>query len=287
MTPALERAHQASPGVLARYSKLALGTALMAVLYVPVMAGLAKDWWNEEGLSYGLLVAPLALWTAWEGRRRTFAIAARADSRGLLLVGVACLLHAVGTLAVEFFLPRISFALMLAGVAWTQWGLDRLRSLAFPLMLLAAMTPLPGLLYGSISLPLQLAASGAGAWVARQFGVVVLREGNVLHLAGISLGVEEACSGLNSLAALMVTAIVLAFLICRRPLARGVLFLCWAPIAIGVNILRISATAVLADWNRDLAAGFYHLFSGWLVYLAAFLLLFGCAVTLNRLSLRS
>jgi exosortase len=263
---------------------LAGQAALVALLYGNLLGGLALDWWNEPGLSYGLLVAPLALWVAYQGRQRTLAVPATPDAAGLVAVAGACLCYVAGMLAAEVFLQRISLPALLAGLTWTHWGRARLRTLTFPLMLLAAMVPLPGLVYGSLSLPLQLLASNIGADVARLFGVVVLREGNVLHLAGVSLGVEEACSGLNSLAALMVTSIVLGFLVCRNAWSRVALFLCWGPIATGVNVLRVSMTAVLADFDRAFALGFYHLFSGWLVYLAAFLLLYGTAEALNRIS---
>src|SRR6185503_8298625 len=93
--------------------------ALIAVLYTQVLASLANDWWTEPSLSHGLLIPPLALYIAWTRRHLTFGPPARADNRGLWMVAFACLLYILGKLGAEFFLPRMSFVLLLAGLVWT------------------------------------------------------------------------------------------------------------------------------------------------------------------------
>ena len=85
---------------------------------------------------------------------------------------------------------------------------------------MATMVPLPVILYNAVAAPLQLFASNVATNLAQFFGVAIYRDGNVIHLAHISLGVEEACSGLNSLSALMVASLLLGFLVCERVSAR-------------------------------------------------------------------
>lgn len=262
----------------------AILVALIAVLYGQVLVDLAGDWWTEPSLSQGLLIPPLALYIAWTRRSLTFGQPATADNRGLWLVASACLLYLLGKLGAEFFLPRMSFVILLAGMAWTFWGYGRLRTLAFPLLLLATMVPLPVLLYNSIAAPLQLFASDIATNLAQLFGVAVYRDGNVIHLAHISLGVEEACSGLNSLSALMVASLLLGFLVCRYVSTRVILFALSIPLSIAVNVLRVTGTAIIADYHEEFAMGFYHSFSGWLVFIGGFLILYGLAKGLDRLT---
>ena len=257
---------------------------LIAGLYSRVLADLANDWWTEPSLSQGLLIPPLALYLAWSRRQLVFADPAVPDNRGLCLVASACILYLLGKLGAEFFLPRISFVMLLAGLAWTFWGHARLRTLAFPLLLLATMVPLPVLLYNSIAAPLQLFASDVATNVAQLLGVAVYRDGNIIHLAHISLGVEEACSGLNSLSALMVASLLLGFLVCRQLSVRVILFALSIPLSIAVNVLRVTGTAVIADYHEEFALGFYHSFSGWLVFIGGFSILFGTAKGLDRLT---
>jgi exosortase len=200
------------------------------------------------------------------------------------MIAGACLLYVLGKLGAEFFLPRLSFVILLAGLIWTFWGYGRLRTLAFPLLLLATMVPLPVLVYNSIAAPLQLFASDVATNLAQLLGVAVYRDGNVIHLAHISLGVEEACSGLNSLSALMVASLLLGFLVCQRIGIRVLLFALSIPLSIAVNVLRVTGTAVIADYREEFAMGFYHLFSGWLVFIAGFAILYGIATGLDRLT---
>jgi len=256
---------------------------LIGWLYARVLIDLAGDWWTEPSLSQGLLIPPLALYIAWTRRYLTLAQPAASDNRGLWLTAVSCLLFLVGKLGAEFFLPRISFVLLLASLAWTFWGWARLKTLAFPILLLATMVPLPVLVYNALAAPLQLFASDVATNLAQSLGIAVIRDGNIIHLAHISLGVEEACSGLNSLSALMVAALLLGFLIFFRVWARVLLFALAIPLAIAVNVLRVTGTAVIADYRTEFALGFYHSFSGWLVFLAGFGILWVTAKGLHRL----
>lgn len=265
------------------FARLAAPLLLTAVLYGEILKDLALDWWREPALSHGLLIPPLALAIAWIRRVETFAFPAQQDWRGLGLTLAACILLLLGRLGAEFFLCRISFVLLLAGFVWTFCGLARLRTLAFPFVLLATMVPLPSILYNSIAAPLQLFASEASAWLVQGLGVTVLRDGNLIHLARITLGVEEACSGLSSLSTLIVASLLLGFLSSSSAWVRLLLFALSIPVAIAANVLRVAGTALIADHRPELAMGFYHLFSGWLVFLIGLGLLYGLSALLNAL----
>jgi exosortase len=149
--------------------------------------------------------------------------------------------------------------------------------LAFPFVLLATMVPWPVIVYNSISAPLQLFASDISARIVQTLGVSIYRDGNIIQLASTSLGVAEACSGLNSLSALIVASLLLGYLVCSRLSAKIALFVLAIPLAIAINILRIVGTAILADYNQEFAMGFYHSFSGWMVFVGGFGVLYGWA----------
>jgi exosortase len=264
--------------------RAAIIASLTAALYGGVLLDLASDWWHEPSLSQGLLIPPLALYIAWLRRRYTLSLPAVPSVWGVLLIAFACALLLCGKLAAEFFLARISFVLLLTGLVWTFWGTNRLCSLTFPFFLLATMVPLPTLVYNTFALPLQLLASHMATEIARWFGVAVAQDGNVIRLASVSLGVEEACSGLTSLSSLLVASVLLGFLLCERVWARVILLLLTVPISIGINIVRVAGSAILADYNPQFAMGFYHAFEGWLVFVCGALATFGAAKILGNLS---
>jgi len=253
--------------------KIAAIAALVVALYIEIMPDLAAEWWTVDASSYGMLVPPIALYIVYLRRSITLAIPAQPDCRGLWLISLACLVFLGGRLSAEFFLARISFVLLLAGLTWTFWGFPRFRTLAFPFVLLSTMVPLPVIVYNILAAPLQLFASTVATRLAQDLGVSIYRDGNIIHLANTSLGVAEACSGLNSLSALLVASLLLGFLEDATLFGRSLLFLLAVPMAIAVNVLRVAGTAVLADYRLEFAMGFYHLLSGWLVFVLGFGLL--------------
>lgn len=272
--PALGDTKDRSRSARLRGLKIASIMGLVGILYAWTLGDLAHDWWIFPNLSQGMLIPPLALYLAWQDRSRTLALPVESDWRGAFLLLLSSVLFLAGKLGAEFFLPRISFVLLLMALTWMFWGGARLRALAFPFMLLATMVPLPALIYNSVATPLQLLASEMATRLAQACGVSVYQDGNIIHLATTSLGVEEACSGLNSLSALIVGSLLLGHVYSCRGLTRGLLLALSLPIAIAANILRVTGTAILADWDQDLALGFYHTFAGWLVFVVGYGMLF-------------
>ena len=269
-------------GGLVRWIKTGAIVTLVLLLYGSVILDLAAEWWTQSESSYGILIPPFAFYLAYLRRSSTLSIPAQSGSWGLSLIFLACLILLMGQLAAEFFLSRISFVVLLAGLIWTFWGFARLKSLSFPLILLATMVPLPAIVYNSAAAPLQLFASTIATGLAQALGVSVYRDGNIIHLASISLGVAEACSGLHSLCALVVASLLLGFLDIASLLGRTCIFFISIPLAVAVNVLRVTGTAILADYNPDLALGFYHSFSGWLVFSMGFGVLWLIAKLLSR-----
>jgi len=266
------------------YLRIAAFVAVIAALYITVISDLAVEWWTVDASSYGMLVPPVALFIAYQRRNVTLACPARRDSRGLWLVAFACLTFLLGSLAAEFFLSRVSFVLLLAGLTWTFWGAQRFQTLLFPFVLLATMVPLPAIVFTAIAAPLQLFASALATNIAQALGVSIYRDGNIIYLANTSLGVAEACSGLNSLSSLAVASLLLGFLENASWKGRVLLFVLSIPLAILVNVIRVTGTAVLADHQPAFAVGFYHTFSGWLIFVVGFGMLWLLAKLIFRLS---
>jgi exosortase len=250
--------------------KIAWIVGLLGALYIGIIPDLAQEWWTVDASSYGMLVPPITLYIVYLRRETTLSIPAQSDLRGFSLLSLGCLVFLAGKLSAEFFLARISFVILIAGLAWTFWGFQRFKTLAFPFILLATMVPLPAIVYNTAAAPLQLFASSVATSVAQAFGVSIYRDGNVIHLATTSLGVAEACSGLNSLSALVVGSLLLGFLEDTSTLGRVLLFALSIPLAIAVNVLRVAGTAILADYHIEFAMGFYHTLSGWLVFVLGF-----------------
>jgi exosortase len=245
----------------------------LALLYASTLADLAAEWWTQPEASYGLLIPPLVAYIVFLRWRDIVSVPVQREWRAVGLTAAGCFMFLVGRLGAEFFLARMSFVVLLAGITWTFWGAGRMKRLVFPFILLATMVPLPGIVYNSLANPLQLLSSTISTAVAQQLGVSIYREGNIINLANVSLGVAEACSGLHSLSALMIGSLLLGFIQNSAILGRVLLFLLSVPLAIAVNVIRVTGTALLADVRLEFAMGYYHSFSGWFVFVCGFGLL--------------
>ena len=243
-------------------------------LYRDVIAKLVNDWSIDENYSHGFLVIPIALYLAWERRHQFVAAQRRPVTLGLVLAvgGLAMLL--AGVLGAEVFTTEVSMLVTLAGSILFLFGWSHLRVMMFPLAFLLLMIPLPSIIFNQITFPLQLLASQFGESALVIAGIPVLREGNVIHLANTSLAVAEACSGIRSLISLLTLGIVYGYFMDSRSWARVIIATSTVPVAIVTNGFRVAGTGIAAHYFGVAAAeGFFHEFSGWLVFVSAFAIL--------------
>jgi len=254
---------------------LALTGGTFLLLYWPVLARLFQDWMHDDNYSHGILIIPLALYFTWERRARLAAAAPRSSMVGLVVVLAGLVPLFAGLLGAELFLTRVSLLIVLTGSILFLWGWETLKILVFPLAFLLLMIPIPAIIFNQIAFPLQLLASRAGEAGLTAAGVPVLREGNVMILANTTLEVAEACSGIRSLISLLTLGIVFGYFTDSRASMRTAIALATVPIAILTNGMRVAGTGIAAHyWGPQAAEGFFHTFSGWLVFIAAFILMF-------------
>jgi exosortase len=300
---------------------LAISSALVFA-YATVLAKLGHDWWTDENYSHGLLIPFIIAYILWSQRGRLARAAQGPSIIwGLAAVLLALVALWAGTAGAELYIQRTSLVLMLAGTVLYFWGFSLLRLLIVPLFLLLLAIPIPAIIFNKIAFPLQLFASRCAVWAMTLFDIPVLRQGNVIELMPLGaretkkLEVVEACSGIRSLMTLVTLAVVFAYFthprggnsgegdtpvstrsdIRSRIAARlaslkrygfwrsTIIVLSAVPIAIFTNALRVSGTGVLARYyGTQIADGFFHSFSGWVIYVVAFLMLFTVGWLLDR-----
>ena len=256
--------------------KIVVLLALLAWLYIPILVPLVKQWWRDPNFSHGFFVPLFVGFVLWQSLERLAAIPQRPSSWGLpiMLFGVCTLI--LGVFGAELFLSRVSLILLIGSLVIFFQGWQMLRAVLFPLIFLALMVPIPAIILNQITLPLQFLASKLAAWSLPLCGVPVLREGNIINLPAMPLEVAEACSGIRSLLSLTTVAIMYGYLLESRVWLRVVLALASIPIAVAANGFRIFGTGLLVQYcDPEKAKGFFHEFSGWLIFVVSLLLLFG------------
>jgi len=254
---------------------IAAVTAAFVLCYWNVLTKLVFDWAHDDNYSHGFLIVPIALYFVWERRARLAAARIRPHWFGLVVVIGSLGLLVAGTLGAELFVSRVSIIFLIAGAVLFAAGFETLRILSLPIAFLLLMVPPPAIIFNQIAFPLQLLASRFGEATLQAFSIPVLREGNVITLANTTLEVAEACSGIRSLVSLLTLGIVYGYFTEDRWVWRAALAAATLPIAIVANALRVAGTGILAHVAGAAAAdGFFHTFAGWLVFMAAVVMLF-------------
>jgi len=274
----------------ARGAVLRAAVALVAAvaLYVPILYYMVLHWSHVEDYSHGFLIVPLAVFFAWERRDELRQASIKPSWLGLFPLVLGSLTLAIGRLGTELMNMRGSFVLTLIGLVLLLLGRRVFRILAFPLLFLFLMIPLPESLLNVVAFPLQLIAADLAVNGLFWLGIPAMRVGNIIHLANTSLFVADACSGLRSLMALITLGVVFAYFFRKGLVERGLIVLSAIPIAILVNAFRVGLTGILTyRFGEQVAKGWIHETQGLFTFGIAFLLLLAEASLLSKLRTRS
>ena len=259
--------------------------ASFGLLYRHVIAKLMYDWENDGNYSHGFLIVPLALYLAWERRDRLIAAVKRPSPLGLVVVVGSLMTLVAGVLGAELFLSRTSMIGLLAGTILFVLGWEHFKILLFPICFLFLMVPIPAIIFNQIAFPLQLIASRFGEATLNLANIPVLREGNVIMLANTTLEVAEACSGIRSLVSLLTLGIVYSYFTDHRGWVRVLVSLSTIPTAIIANGIRVAGIGIAAHYyGPEVATGFVHTFSGWVLFVVAFAILFAVMHAVHLMS---
>lgn len=265
-----------SPRAVIPSWQLSVLVVLVAVIYFPIFRKLVHDWWSDPNFSHGFIVPLFSLYLLWSMRKSLSGVHARPSWHGLLIMVVALGTLLLGTFGAELFLSRVSFVLLLAGMVIFFHGWPLFRVLLFPWVFLFLMIPIPVIVFNQITFPLQFFASRVAAAILETLGVPVLREGNIIQLPAMALEVAEACSGIRSLLSLVTLAVLYGYFADSKLVRRLILVAASIPIAVLANALRIVGTGLLVQyWDPEKALGFFHEFSGWVIFVVSMALLAG------------
>src|SRR5208283_2395216 len=224
--------------------------------------------WAREDYNYCYLIPFVVLYLVWEKKDRWINETSVPSWGGLVALLPAILLFWIGELAGEFYSLYISSWLVVLGLLWGHVGWKKLKIVAFPLFTALFLFPPPLFINTKLTFNLKLLSSEIGIKIIQLFGMSAYREGNIIDLGFTQLQVVDACSGLRYLIPLFLMGVLVAYYFRAALWKRTVIVLSSIPLSIVTNSLRISLTALLFPFlGRSAAEGFFHDFSGWVIFM--------------------
>lgn len=226
--------------------------------------------WSGEDYSYCWFVPLIVLYLIWEKRTELARFPSTPSWFGLIPFLIGLSLFWLGELGGEYTMLLFSLWFVVVGLVWLDTGWQKVHSLSFPFAILFVCFPLPYYIETQLTLHAKMVSSRLGAWMLYAAGIPVYREGNVIDLGFTKLQVVDACSGLRYILPLMLIGLLLAYWFRAHTWKRAALFLSSIPLSILMNGFRIALTGVLyGAIGPEAAEGFFHEFSGWLIFVAA------------------
>lgn len=256
--------------------KLGIIIGLLILIYWPTFV-----WMNARFLeadtyySHGFLVPLVFIYLIWTKRDELKKSKISPSNIGLILFVPALLTHLLAYLLEINFISGFSLIITLFGLSLYLYGLGISCQLAFAILFLIFMIPLPQVLIINISFKMKIFAAQAATACINLMGIQAVREGSIVHLPNTVLTVGDPCSGLRSLISLTALGALYAYLMKTSKVRKVALFLFSIPIALLANIIRIILLLLVAFvYGSEVATGKFHDFSGFLLFGFAFAGLF-------------
>lgn len=249
---------------------------LWGLAFWPILPDLCRTWINHSNNSHGILVPFISLYFIWQKKINYKELARELNYWVVAILAISFTVYLISHLGGIAFIARLFMVFSVIVLARLNLEESVFKDIRFPLWYLLFMVPIPDSLISIVSLPLQLTATTISASVINALSIPVLQEGNMLYFANTQLEVAEACSGIRSIVSLTMIAVLLVYLSRSGRLRNAILILSAIPIALFINVCRISGTGILARYfGGAVARGFLHEFSGIVVFVVGMILLGG------------
>ena len=273
--------------------ELSIRTALFAVSFLAMLYGYWLMLSNHapamfasdiEDMSYAWSVPLFSLYVVWKERREIVASLGEPSMAGFLLALPSFAAGFLGIRGHQLRLEIIGFVGLVISLTWLYFGAKTMRRILFPALFLLFCMPLATFL-DVVTVHLRIFSTGAAYAILKGFGADVVRQGTMLmsSTGSFAIDVADPCSGLRSWFAL--AALTAGYAYFNQPtwLRRGLLFALSVPIAVFGNVVRIlTIVLVAACCSPDFATGFYHDYSGYVVFMAAIMMMLGASAAISK-----
>lgn len=250
---------------------IALATAYYSVFYY-----WQYYWFLSDGYySHGVLVPFLALYMVWMRRNELRQVSLRPSTSGLAVVIAALALRVLGHLTQSATIASLSFLILVYGAVALLVGWRVVRLVWFPILFLGFMMPLPSTVFDEISQPAQEWSTIFADVLLKTVGYETHRVGNVIYIpGGFDLDVGVPCSGFKMLVSMATFAFFFAYFIGVALWRQIALVILALPLALAINGLRIALIGMVGTKFGEEAGYNFHDWSGYLVLVVAFAVLF-------------
>jgi len=282
--------------------------ALVAILYAPLFKQLYNPVWN--GLKRGPLaffnafgepwgriadythayfILPIVLWIIWRNRSRIKAniqnrkIGSSKNLLGFPILVLGILMLIFGLHQEYLFISTLSLIPFLIGLIIFLYGTSSVKIFFFPVFYLLFLVPPPFAVLDSITLPMRQGVSALTEVILVLFNYPITRDGLLLSIGYFEIFMGQPCSGFRSLVTMFALVLVYVY-ISRGSLAKKIILASFiVPIAILGNLVRVITLCLITYYfGEETGQGFFHNFSGIMIFIITILGILGLETILDK-----
>lgn len=256
-------------------------SAAVAIAFYPVFRRLATLGWVNADHTHAYFLVPIFLWLVYRKRAVLHRVEA-VSLPGALLFLAGALLYIFSRINDFMFLQATSFVWVIWAIFLLRYTLPSVKQMLFPLSYLMFIVPPPFLVIDTVTMPLKTIATAGSYFLLKTAQLPVSLHGAILRVGNYDFFVADACSGYRSMVTLLALGALYAYLQNTTPAKKWLIFMSVVPLGIAGNIFRIFLTGCLGHYvGIQFAEGFFHEFSGAVVFLIA---IFGLVAVTNRVT---
>lgn len=257
-----------------RRIQIILITVLVLFIFWPTFLWMKARFLEPESFyAHGFLVPFVFAYLIFQKREKLKKLEIKTEPLGLWIVFFSLLLHVFACYFEINFLSGFTFIFVLLGLVLFNAGILILREISFAFFFLIFMVPLPEAMTLVVSFKMKLFAAQIASFLVNVlFNIPLKNSGSLIYLPNGVLAVGNPCSGLKSLITLVALGLLFAYLSGFNLKRKILFFIFTVPVSILANIMRIMLLIIVFYvYGKEVAMGWFHDFSGFLLFLIAFL----------------
>ena len=265
---------------------------LVVLLYAPVFNNLYNIRWDTVDYTHAYFILPISLWLAWRSRQK-LKEAIKQDISNLcsllsfFVLVLGGLMFFVGWRQDYVVIQTFSLIPVLFGLVGYLYGTSLIKILSFPILYLLLLVPPPFGILDSITMPMRYGIAAATELVLNFTGFPITRSGLEMTIGYNTIFMGEPCSGFRSLITMISLVMVYVYVSSGNLTKKIVLTSFIIPMALLGNLARVITLCLITFYfGEETGQGFFHNFSGIVIFIITISGIMGVESILDRLQSR-